>query len=951
MQGVLRHLRSLRDTQALSEAPDAQLLECFVRGHDEAPFAALVRRHGPMVWSVSRRVLPHEHDAEDVFQATFLLLARKAGSIRKTGSVGSWLHGVAHRLALKVRLQQARQQAREKRAADMRQTRPNGESSASEVQAALDAALGELPEKYRAALVLCYLEGKTQEEAARRLGCPLATVRTRVARGRKLLRDRLASHGLPLSTAGLATLLIASAAPAAAPAALVKAAVQAALPFAAGQSAAALCSKQAAGLVAGGLRAMLISKVKTVTVVLLAASLVVGAAALAQRVTAADETAKAPAGTAATLLASESKAKAADEKDAIAYGGRVLGPDGQPVAGARLFLIPSWGYIDRPAPSPVYATTGLDGRFQFKAPKAKFENHQMTTLAATANGHGVVWIDMDVRDKKDDVTLHLVKDDIPVVGQVIDLQGQPVQGATIRVLHIKATDGEDLRAWLAAVQRREARSLPLEGKYFSRQLMSPEVPDLPHNIVTDADGRFRLTGIGQDRLLTVQVSGPSIATQDLHILTRPGQPIEIPETTFYLNSQPASFTTYYGAKFRHVAEPGRLIVGVVRDKDTKQPLAGITLKSYKVATKPISSQDIIQATTDAQGRYRLAGVPRGAGNKLVVVPGPEQPYLYSVKEVADGPGLGPITVDLDLKRGVWIEGRITDAGTGKPLQGIVEYFALYGNPNLPNYKGFDGAPSNTVTAKADGSYRIVGIPGPGVVAVSRMAQYLQAAERDDEDGAAKEASLRSAPYHLSHFTNRGAVARINPGAGVAVVKRNLTLVPGWTFTGTLLGPDGKLLAGARGFCLTSLHWWEPEELQTGAFTVRAFNPRLPRDILFQHREKGLVGVARPPQDNGGAVTVRMERGAAVTGRLVDANLRPRANVELAVTFHPKGRWWHPYSPDHITTDRDGRFRVEALVPGYEYQLSDGTGEASSGNALGSGATKDLGDVQMKGENQ
>jgi hypothetical protein len=165
----------------------------------------------------------------------------------------------------------------------------------SEAQAALDAALGELPEKYRAALVLCYLEGKTQEEAARRLGCPLATVRTRVARGRKLLRDRLVNHGLTLSTAGLAALLIASAAPAAAPAALAKGAVRSALAFAAGKPAAALCSTQAAGLVEGGLRAMFLSKVKTATVLLLAAGLVAGATALTQGVTAADEGAKPPA--------------------------------------------------------------------------------------------------------------------------------------------------------------------------------------------------------------------------------------------------------------------------------------------------------------------------------------------------------------------------------------------------------------------------------------------------------------------------------------------------------------------------------------------------------------------------------------------------------------------------------------------------------------------------------
>src|SRR5690349_19925006 len=110
LHGVLRHLHSFRESQAVAEASDAQLLDWFARRRDEGPFTALMRRHGPMVWSVSRRVLHHPQDAEDVFQATFLLLAQKATAIRKHGSVGSWLHGVAHRLALKLRVQQARRQ-------------------------------------------------------------------------------------------------------------------------------------------------------------------------------------------------------------------------------------------------------------------------------------------------------------------------------------------------------------------------------------------------------------------------------------------------------------------------------------------------------------------------------------------------------------------------------------------------------------------------------------------------------------------------------------------------------------------------------------------------------------------------------------------------------------------------------------------------------------------------
>jgi RNA polymerase sigma factor (sigma-70 family) len=934
--GVLRHLPSLRDTLALTEATDAQLLEWFARGHEEAPFTALVRRHGPMVWSVSRRVLSHVHDAEDVFQATFLLLARKAASIRKAKSVGSWLHGVAHRLALKARLQQARRQSREKRAADMRATRPSGETSLSEVQAVLDAALGELPEKYRAALVLCYLEGKTQEAAAQRLGCPLATVRTRVARGRKLLRERLANRGLTLSTAGLAALLITSAAPAAAPAALVQAAVQAALPFAAGQSAAVLCSQQVAGLVAGGLRAMFLTKVKTATALLVAVSLVAGAVALTQTVTAADKAVKQPpAAASAQPPAAEAKLPAADDKDSITYGGRVLGPDGRPVAGAKLYLTPAIVYHNQRSSSPEEAATGADGRFAFKAPKAHY-GERFTFVAATAANYGVGWVTVSPNGKRDDLTVQLVDDDVPITGQIVDLEGKPVAGVTLTLLVVSAAPGEDLSAWLKTVQSRNGPK--------NQSLSSCGMPLSP-KVTTDAEGRFRLAGmgIGRNRLIRARLDGPTLASQNVHILTRPGKTIEGTE----YKGQPG-ITTFYGSSFRHVAAPCKPIVGVVRDKDTRNPLAGVMIESNMLAGNPVPGNNIVQTTTDAQGRYRLTGMPKGEGNKIRLVPRDDQPYVSVHALVPDSPGLDPVTVDIELKRGIWIEGQLTDKATGKPVRGSVDYFALDTNPNVKDHLGFDGTipPYWGITTKEDGSFRIVGLPGPGLVAVFYTGAHLLAPERDDEFGT-KETVIYTSPRQLGLLINYTALARIDPAKGVEAVKRNVTLDPGWTFTGTVLGPDGKPLAGARGFGLHSRGWYR-EALKTAEFTVLAFNPRGPRDVLFQHTEKGLVGVAQPPKENGGTVTVRLEPGATVTGRLVDAAGQPRAGVELEVRFHPKGDlFWQDYTPAPIKTDREGRFRIAALLPGYELRLSDGTGELPCGEALRSGQTRNLGDVHLK----
>src|SRR5262249_22196880 len=165
------------------------------------------RRHGPMVLATCRRVLRHAEDAEDAFQAAFLILARKAGSIRRSESVGGWLHRVAYRLALKARAGAARRRRPLARGEPMTFADPTAAAAGQEAQALLDEELQRLPERYRSALVLCYLEGLTQEAAARRLGWSKGTLRRRLGQGRELLRRRLIRRGLAPSAALAATLV------------------------------------------------------------------------------------------------------------------------------------------------------------------------------------------------------------------------------------------------------------------------------------------------------------------------------------------------------------------------------------------------------------------------------------------------------------------------------------------------------------------------------------------------------------------------------------------------------------------------------------------------------------------------------------------------------------------------------------------------------------------------
>jgi RNA polymerase sigma factor (sigma-70 family) len=207
--------RFLRTLAAPGDAPDAQLLTRFADGRDEAAFAALVRRHGPMVLGVCARVLGDSADAEDAFQATFLVLVRRAGSVGRPDLLASWLYGVAHRTALRTRSDAARRRRHE--GCVPPPAAESGEADWRDLRPVLDEELNRLPDKYRVPLVLCHLEGVTHEEAARRLGCPRETVTTRITRGRERLRQRLVQRGVMLSAGGLAVLLTENAAAAVTP--------------------------------------------------------------------------------------------------------------------------------------------------------------------------------------------------------------------------------------------------------------------------------------------------------------------------------------------------------------------------------------------------------------------------------------------------------------------------------------------------------------------------------------------------------------------------------------------------------------------------------------------------------------------------------------------------------------------------------------------------------------
>jgi RNA polymerase sigma factor (sigma-70 family) len=269
-------VRQLRRAALLSDRAtaltDGQLLECFLTAHDEAAFEALVRRHGPMVLGVCRRVLRNEQDAEDAFQATFLVLIRKASSILPRDRVGNWLYGVAYRTALKAKSMNAKRRAKERQLAGA--PRPDVDERGQELLVLLDSEVNRLPPKYRQPVVLCDLEGMTRQQAAHQLGWPEGTVATRLATARRMLAKRLTRHGLQLAGGSLAVGLWQNAS-ASVSVRLVHSTVQVAMVFAIGQATATnLVSVRVATLTAAVLKGMFMSKVKFGMAVSLVCSLI-----------------------------------------------------------------------------------------------------------------------------------------------------------------------------------------------------------------------------------------------------------------------------------------------------------------------------------------------------------------------------------------------------------------------------------------------------------------------------------------------------------------------------------------------------------------------------------------------------------------------------------------------------------------------------------------------------
>jgi len=704
LQTVVRKVRHLAAIPHAMDQADADLLHAFVSDNDQPAFAELVRRHAPMVLSVCHRVLHHTQDAEDAFQATFIVLARRAGSIRKTDALASWLHGVAHHMATKAQRAASRRRAYENRSAAAQPPNPVWSAAWREVQAVLDEEIECLPDTYRLPFVMCCLENCSCTEVARQLGLREGTVRSRVARARKKLQKRLLLRGVSLTTVLGACALSGNTALSAVPPLLISSAIRTATQVAMAPGAIThLVSPGVATLLHGANRVIGFNKLKATA--LLVATLVVG---VAWTVMAADKATSGPSGSGLETTPvqpdetppTKPDASVEEKGDAVRVRGRVLDPDGKPLQGAKLYVWVDYNYM-KPVPSTVRAMTGPDGHFDFTFAKQDIaevgqwtanstpEPWRHAVIVAAAPGYGGTWSKIaqsqmvnSPRVEKGELVLRLVKDDVPVRGRVRDLEGRPVAGATVQVKNIDLLYG---CLW--------------EG--------------LSEKVTTGEDGWFILTGIGRGRTATLRIAAPTIQMQMVGVNT----------------SAAASATVDL------IAEPTKPIEGVVRARDTGKPLAGVVIfgKYERFGDWNDDPFGMVRTVTDAEGHYRLVGLPKASQYEIQVCPRDDQSYLEMIKWIGGTEGLKPISLDFSLRRGVTVRFRAIDKLTHKPVRGIAQYTPARSNPLwgeatapygkemlLPRFFVPGHVPDK------DGFFQFVVYPGHGVIFVNvgEKDQYM-----------------------------------------------------------------------------------------------------------------------------------------------------------------------------------------------------------------------------------
>jgi hypothetical protein len=529
-----------------------------------------------------------------------------------------------------------------------------------------------------------------------------------------------------------------------------------------------------------------------------------------------------------------------------------------------------------------------------------------------------------------------------IEGRILDLEGQPVEGATVAIKRVELPPDGKLDAWIDEIKRLGKQPWSLIG--------APGTS--PAAATTGRDGRFRIDGAPRDGIATASISGPGIETSEIYILTREMPAIGVKDPNFADNPM----LVYYGARLDHVAARARPIVGTIRDKDTGAPIAGVHLTGMPNIPNSLIETPGVEATSDAHGRYQVNGLPTSSGFKLFTEAANGLPYVNcGFVSPRSEPRPGPFTYDITLKRGVLVRGRLRDKATGEPLRGSVIYYAFQDNRYVDEFPNFKQGSQETrvFISGTDGRFTIPALPGRGLIAgQAEEERYLHGVGAEVIKGFNKRMdAFPTYPMHCP-FADKQILVEINPTAGTTEITLDLEVDPGRTVRGTVIGPDDQPIGGAVEIRTLDV-FQRPQQLPANSRTfVVTGLPSGHYRLDFIHHQRELAGSVALKGDEKDAVTVKLQPWGTVAGRIVDEDGKPRTDVEIFSTIRKRPDFERGDLRDKPTVDAQGRFRIEGLVPGVKYDALGHSplkafGPILQGVQVGPGEVKDMEDIKMR----
>lgn len=658
--------------------------------------------------------------------------------------------------------------------------------------------------------------------------------------------------------------------------------------------------------------------------------------------------------------------------------GRVLALDGTPKAGAKLQLLNKEGELKQ------LGESGADGRFSIAIPKRlKRKDRGWETLwpalLAQAEGAGVDYLSLDRHQPDHPLELRLTNDH-PIRGRIVNTEGKPIAGVRVGVRSIDTYANNSLDSFLVAWKKRPFNQGPLTGeKLLWFRATSPLTA------ISNADGRFILSGVGTERFVKLDLQGAGIAEAHLFIINRAGFDPK-PYNQASLDNIPkgrerlALRMMLHGPDVTVVAEPEKVIRGTIQDADSGKELPNVIV--HLEPSDDAAERRASRIQTDARGRYEFHGIPRAKAYRLVSESDPIRGYLASQVRLANNAaGYSPLTADLRLKKGVIVSGKAIDRATGKFVPGGAKVCILADNPFAKDYQrfGFSDSAEDHYKYRADtdahGVFRVVTIPGP-VVVMGRSGESRTTGNFLDDlkytlpipDPKYPQYFSKSPDGVWTYYNRFGGgqggvdgnfckVLDIEPG--LAVVHQDIVLERASALEVKIQDAGGRPVSGVWAADFASTPFTEPLWVEGPCCPVYSLEVRKPRRLVFYEPKQKLVGSLALKGDETAPLVVRLRSTGAIEGRLLDGDGKPLAGVVVDASYpHYAAQQIHQmlHEAKQAVTDATGAFALDDLIPELKFELSFRLGKrrferetrpADPAIQLKPGECRDIGTLKLK----